>query len=116
MPNQIHSNGGMRRFQTQHIVDEPYHNYRQSNTTTSQTRGNLSDQKTPTAHPNTFLYRAHLNIDGSTNQQDDTDAADQYAALQKKLPNVSSFYQDDLVHDNGQEEKKESESMSLRMS
>lgn len=51
--------------------DEPYNNYRGM----SQTRGNLSDQKTPTAHPNTFLYRAHLNMgDGSTlHKEEDND-------------------------------------------
>lgn len=53
--------------------------------------------------------------DGSTLQKEEND--DQFLALQKKLPNVSSFYHGDQINSSSdEEEKKDSESVSLRMS
>lgn len=52
---------------------------------------NFSNQKTPNGHPNTFLYRAHINLNelgSSVNQED-------YSGIQANQGNVSSFYNDD---------------------
>lgn len=52
----------------------------------SNKKNSLSDQKTPSGHPNTFLYRAHINL----NELNET------STLPADHNNVSSFYQDDF--------------------
>jgi len=72
--------GQMRLHQTV----QPQGRY-SSNKKTHGLSNNLSDQKTPNGHPNTFLYRAHINLnelnDMSGNQHDQN--------------NISSFYNDE---------------------
>jgi len=62
----------------------------------------LSDQKTPNGHPNTFLYRAHINLnelnDVSGNQMDQVDQN-----------NISSFYNDEY-----EENKEDSGQLRLK--
>jgi hypothetical protein len=57
-------------------------------------RENFSDQKTPSALPNTFLYRAHLNLVNSGDQPDALQA-DQRELEQFQMQvannNVSAF-------------------------
>lgn len=74
--------------------------------------GSLSDQKTPNAHPNSFLYRAHINLNelSSADQQAnynangavDSQQDDQFShhfkqQLQLQADNISAFYSDDLL-------------------
>ena len=66
---------------------------------------NFSDQKTPNGHPNTFLYRAHLNLNelSSANQPE-------YDQLLFQNQNVSSFYNDDV-----EEQKQTADEAPLRI-
>ena len=50
----------------------------------------FSDQKTPNGHPNTFLYRAHINLNemSSANQGEYQDPV--------YTQNVSAFYNDEV--------------------
>ena len=83
------------------MQDDPYgqifHQDRQLQTQSSaQKGGNLSEQKTPSAHPNTFLYRAHINMNElSSTQQEEYHHNDQIQH-QMNQGNVSSFYNDDI--------------------
>jgi hypothetical protein len=52
----------------------------------------LSDQKTPNGHPNTFLYRAHLNMNEMSSNQEEYNQLFQ----QNQNNNVSSFYNDEI--------------------
>ena len=72
------------------VADEPYGNIQRSASGLNR-GGNLSEQKTPTAHPNTFLYRAHLNMnDCSAHAKEDQDIELFNAGLQNsKLSKVS---------------------------
>lgn len=64
----------------------------------------FSDQKTPNGHPNTFLYRAHINLNemSSANQGEYQDPGYQNQ-------NVSAFYNDEV------EEKKIDSEQPLRI-
>ena len=75
----------------------------------------MSDQKTPNGHPNTFLYRAHLNLNelGSA-QQEDFSHVDQLQLCNQG--DVSAFYNDEL--DKlclMEEQKEEQECQPLRL-
>lgn len=56
----------------------------------------FSDQKTPNGHPNTFLYRAHINLNelSSANQGE-------YQDPQGYNQNVSAFYNDEVEEQKG---------------
>lgn len=82
----------------------PQQNLFGGHSTAKKNGGNtFSDQKTPNGHPNTFLYRAHINLDGlsSANQGEYQD--------QGYTQNVSSFYNDEV------EEKKADSEQPLRI-
>jgi hypothetical protein len=71
-------------------MDDPYGQMRVQQTTagrqySSNKKASLSDQKTPSGHPNTFLYRAHINL----NELNETSTPADHN-------NVSSFYQDEF--------------------
>lgn len=73
-------------------MDDPYGQMRVQQTTagrqySSNKKNNLSEQKTPSGHPNTFLYRAHINLN-ELNETSTIPGADHN--------NVSSFYQDEF--------------------
>lgn len=107
LPSHIH--GSIQRFPTQQYPGEdPYFNSFQQRTTTN---GNLSDQKTPTRHPNTFLYRAHLNLNDASSIAKDEHALDQFHGHlhHNHGTNVSAFYheeaRDDLSLNSAEEHK-----------
>ena len=56
----------------------PLANLNRMNSSSKKSAGNFSNQKTPNGHPNTFLYRAHINLNelGSSVNQEDRPLAD----------------------------------------
>jgi len=110
LPSQIHSKGIMQRFRTQHVQEDPYSNYAHR----ASLNGNLSDQKTPTRHPNTFLYRAHLNLNDASSIAKDDQNLDQFSHhLQNQGAKVSAFYQED--RDSSSEPAEEEKDEELRL-
>lgn len=74
----------------------------QQSSATKHAAANFSDQKTPNGHPNTFLYRAHINLNELSSANREEYNQMQLADMHN---NVSAFYNDEFEEQKGASEE-----------